>query len=390
MKEILSGKLLILGILLIAFISALLMQKKSFRYYPENLESLDQESMAQLLRLWRGEIDFPIKCSQYHIKSACNPFMWQCLGESSRPYIEYRNRKLYLASRNNRFFQTLARSQGDSVTEYGHVIWLKKSPDSHLIFPVILEDSCSDSYLPQRVFLSGSFDDLEQYSWDNHGKQYFIDIKPVANWEIYLWLKKIGNNALAKNFSDQKTWARTAIGLNIEQQKAYCHFRSKRLMQSHLFDAATFAPIHESSPRREDKGRWPWTRRRMLSELMQGFQLGEEELCQMIPSSECLEWDWHFGPHENSASWMGARATMGGVLEAMQVVWSSTPVLKVSSFLFPLRSPMNQAAVKADWSGLGSEMKTVGGRLSNGGSMNLSHFTQELPIGFRCFKERSE
>ncbi len=92
-----------------------------------------------------------------------------------------------------------------------------------------LDDNCHMAYLPQNLYSNGIKNSSESL-WDNINRNFYIDKYYVSNANIYEW-----NPTLVKEPNYKAN-----LSLSIKEKRKYCKSVGKSLLESHIFDAASF------------------------------------------------------------------------------------------------------------------------------------------------------
>lgn len=350
---------------------------------PEKLfTQVIEAARPKILKLWeQGDRFFPkegVKCDQeiLHDNSIgrsyyqCNPHFWQCYwqgGVKENPSIEIDlfgqtfevvARPVYdpvpVISPNNRYMETL---------RSGYKIEMEVRGIQGLSQPMLLAETCRDTYLPQRVYGYSKNDD--GMLWDNFGRNIFIDKFYVTNRQVNEW--RLLNKEDSKIISDRKVWAHPAL-LSPKEQEDYCAFFGKRVLEAKLFDAASMTPpdLKDSMPLKIPRPDTPW--QRDLSKSFLGmarinpdYQLTPLD-CQLAQVQGCHE--KYFST--DSATWMGFHFSLGYYPERLVNFVEPKLNLKKSSRFFAAGSEWHQLGYRSSWNG---------------------EQTTQLPVAFRCYEE---
>jgi hypothetical protein len=313
----------------------------------------------------------------------CNPHVWQCYWQSGivqNPTLEIDlfGQTFHIVAKatfepipafstNNRTYEMFKRSEPGLNVQYGYIIDVQIKEIPGLSQPMILTDSCRDTYLPQRIYAYGKVKDKRQegFIWDNFDRHLFIDKFYVSNRQINEW--RLLSNETAKVIADRKRWPEPAL-VNLKDQMAYCAFYGKRLLEAKLFDAATMSPadLKETMPEKVMRPQTPWQR-----DLSKSF-LG---MARINPDYQLTPLDCQLaqvqGCHErlfttDSATWMGFNFALGFYPESFQNFIDPKLNFKKSSRYFAPASTLHELGTYAEWNG---EQDT------------------ELPVAFRCYEE---
>ena len=349
----------------------------------------------QIQRLWEeGDKFFPKdgpRCADEiaHDKSIgrsyyqCQPHFWQCYwqqGTQELPAlkIDVFGQTYHVVARaafdaipeysnNHRYYRMFRENTGSLNLSYGYVVEMEVREIPGFSQPMILTDSCRDTYLPERIYGYGKVKDKreEGFIWDNFGRKIFLDKFYVTNQQVNEWRLLSGEKT--KIVTDRLKWPMPAL-LNLKEQKQYCGFFGKKLLEAKLFDAATMSPSDFKNPRPEKVMRpeTPWQRDLSKSFLGQSrinpdYQLTPLD-CQLAQVQGCN--DKFFST--DSATWMGFHYALGFYPESLVNHIEPDKNLKMSSkFLAP----------GSEWHELGHLSKWDGEQKEN------------LTVAFRCYEE---
>lgn len=350
--------------------------------------------MPEVLRLWEDggstlpkngpqcpdEIKFsPRVGSEYY---RCQPHLWQCywsggMRENSRSLeIEYFGRTYHLRaspafpaipafSEKPRYYSHTLDSRRIGLRD-GIKIRLEVAEFPGEAQTVFLPDTCRDTFLPERLYAYGPRTKGDGFVWDNFGRKIFIDRHYVSHQRVNAW--KILTNKSQEIVTDRELWPWPAE-LSLQDQRAYCAFYGKRLLEAKLFDAATMPPADLANPLPEVivRSQTPW--QRDLSKTFLGtarinddFQLTPLN-CQLAQVQGCPE--RIFTP--DSVSWMGVHYGLGFFPESLENTIQPSLNLKRSSRFFVAASKWHELGLRDKWDGELSEEKKF--------------------IAFRCYEE---
>jgi hypothetical protein len=366
---------------------------------PEKLfTQVIEAAKPQILKLWEEGDRFisksGTKCDEeiLHDNSVgrsyyqCNPHFWQCFwqnGIKSDPTItvDLFGQTFHVVARANfepisqisaapRFYQAFKRSEPGLQLEYGYVVELEVREIRGLSQPLLLSDTCRDTYLPQRIYGYGKVKDRrdEGFIWDNFDRHLFLDKFYVTNRQVNEW--KILKGGPTTIETDRSKWPKPAL-ITKKDQSNYCAFYGKRVLEAKLFDAATMSPSELKNPLPEKVSRpdTPWQRDISksflgMSRINPDYQLTPLD-CQLAQVQGCQE--KYFST--DSSTWMGLQFALGFYPEHLTNSIDPKMNLKMSSrFLAPA----------SNWHELGM----------------LSHWDGKqdpsLPVAFRCYEEVAE
>jgi hypothetical protein len=390
---VILGTLSVLGIILL-FIRPRPTALNKLRK-PESPEKLFTQIIEnagpQVLRLWEnGDRFFPkkgVRCDSeiVHDNSVgktyykCNPHFWQCFwqgGAKDHPSLEIDSF--------GQTFHLVAKPVADPVQEisefpryvkplrgpaigHGYLVELAVREIPGLSQTLILADTCRDTFLPERIYGYGKPKDKtdDGFVWDNFDRKLFIDKFYVTNRQVNEW-KLLRGKTTELNL-DRKSWPKPAL-LSKKDQKAYCAFFGKRLLEAKLFDAASMYPIDPKNPLPEKVLRpdTPWQRdisRSFLgvARINPDYQLTPLD-CQLAQVQGCLERYFTL----DSATWMGMHYSLGFYPESLENFIEPKSNLKLSSRFLPPSSPWHELGKLSSWKG---------------------EQDQDLPVAFRCYEE---
>jgi hypothetical protein len=367
---------------------------------PESPEELFTQviaaARADLLKLWEegdrfigklppacpNEIDFKDHVGRNYYQ--CQPHLWQCywqggVVENPSLKIDLFGQTYHVQARpvfdpikqysdKNRFYEMFKRKTPSVNLHYGYVIELGVREIPDLTQAMILSDTCRDVYLPERIYGYGQVRDKreEGFAWDNFGRKIFIDKFYVSNQQVNEWRLLTGETD--KMLLERKSWPAPAV-LNSKDQKSYCSFFGKRVLEAKLFDAATMPPsdLKNSMPDRVLRQQTPW--HRDLSKTFLGmarinpdYQLTPLD-CQLAQVQGC--------PFKlfttDSTSWIGINYPLGFYPESFVNIIGPDQDLKLSSRFFPPGSEWHELGVRTSWKD--------------------DDQAKNLPVAFRCYEE---
>ncbi len=392
------GTLSIVGTILLMLRSRpeIVSKKERIPFVPEKLFSqVIEAGMPSILRLWEeGDRYFPkgaLSCDDeiIHHKNVggsyyqCNPHFWQCFwqgGFSKYPSIEieFFGKKYHISAKASfdpilaysaqpRFYQLYKKNNFSLNLDYGYVVELqvKELPGKSQV--LILTDTCRDTYLPQRSYGYSKVADKRDngFIWDNFDRNIFIDKFYVTNRQVNEWKILTGRSDSIEK--DRTRWPHPAL-INLKDQRDYCAYYGKRLLEAKLFDAGTMTPadLKETLPMRVYRPETPW--QRDLSKTFLGiarinpdYQLTPLD-CQLAEVQGCNE--KYFST--DSATWMGIHFGLGFYPESLENFIEPKKNLKMSSRLFHPGSEWHELGVLSSW--------------KEGPPYNL-------PVAFRCYEE---
>jgi hypothetical protein len=351
-----------------------------------------------ILKLWeQGDLFFPkdgTQCSDeiQHEKNIgrsyyqCNPHFWQCFwmsGVKENPFlkVELYGQKFRLRAKNNfksipafskspRYYDLFKRESAGIDLNYGYIVEIEVQEIPGLTQTMILSDSCRDTFLPERIYGHLKEKDANDngFLWDNFNRNIFIDRFYVTNRQINEWRILTGHeDKVEKN---RKNWPKPSF-ISLSEQKSYCEFYGKRLLEAKLFDAASMSPSDLKNPLPEKIYRpdTPWQRDMNksflgMARINPDYQLTPLD-CQLAQVQGCAE--KYFTT--DSATWMGFHFSLGFFSESLNNFINPKNNIKLSSRFYSPASSWHELGLFSEWSGIQSE---------------------SLPVAFRCYEEVSQ
>jgi hypothetical protein len=288
-------------------------------------------------------------------EAGVSPFLTVSLGEKT-----YRI-KLKRSQPGNKFSQWITRSEWGQPDLPLAGLLIELEVEGLGSWPVILEDTCRDSYLPERIYSYGARAEKDsrplELEWDNFGRTIFIDKYLVSHADYELF---------SKIPADLKKLALPVTGLTAMEQEAYCASRGARRLEAHLWDAATMTPVDQSRPAPQFivKPWLPWTRDRkgtfVEEALLNPDWKPKRSDCRRAFVHEC-KGKFLYRPYDSdNVSWMGIFHVLGGEPEMFRNTFEPSLVLKLSSRDLPAMAREHQLGMR--------------GKL-------------ESRAGFRCYRE---
>jgi len=310
----------------------------------------------------------------------CQPHFWQCYwsgGVTNDPSlkVDLFGQSYHLTARasypviaeyskNYRHMKFTKRSQQGIEPIYGFEVDLAVAEIPGMSLRVLLQDTCRDSFLPERVY-PYAHQKESKLTWDNFGRKIFIDKFYVTNQKVNEWRVALGQTELIEK--DRLKWPKPAY-LNLEDQKKYCEFYGKKLMEAHLFDAASMTPIDldQPKPKMMTRPATPWQRDIQktflgLARINPDFQLTPLD-CQLAEVQGCSERHYF----TDSVSWMGMNYPLGYEQESLVNIFETKKNLKKSSRFFPAADEWHELGKRGYWDGVQDLLR---------------------PVAFRCYEE---
>lgn len=363
---------------------------------PEKLfTQVIEEAQPKILRLWeQGDRFFSksgVTCDKEILHDnnigrsyyQCNPHFWQCYWEGGvvkSPAIEIDlfGQTFHVVakahfdpiaefSQNFRFSKLFKKTSPGIPLQYGYIVDIAVQEIPGVTQSILLADSCRDIYLPERLYGYGKIKDKSSdgFIWDNFDRKIFVDKFYVSNRQVNEWRVLTGEGT--KVIADRKEWPKPAL-ISLKEQKNYCAFYGKRLMEAHLFDAATMSPIDTSNtmPEKILRPATPWQRdmnRSFLgmARINPDYQLTPLD-CQLAQVKDCAERFYT----TDSATWMGMNFALGFHSESLRNPIEPKKNLKLSSRQFPASSTVHELGILESWDG---------------------NQTEDRAVAFRCYEE---
>lgn len=360
---------------------------------PETPEELFTQVIAaatpEVLKLWEqgdrfigkegltcpDELHFDPKVGRSFYQ--CQPHFWQCYwqgGVKSDPTIKVelygetyhiKAKQSFEAigaySEKRRYYQLFNQNNEALNLQYGYIVELEVIELAGFSQPLILNDSCRDTFLPERIYGYGN-----GFTWDNFGRKIFIDRFYVSTQQVNEWY--LLTNQEHKIKKDRKLWGLPAW-LDLEEQKNYCAYFGKRLLEAKLFDAASMTPadLKNPMPERILKPKTPWHRDISktffgIARINPDYQLTPLD-CQLAQVEGCT----HRLYTTDSVSWMGMNYALGFYPESLVNEIEPDRNLKMSSRFFPASSEWHELGKRSHWDG--------------------TQAIDRNPVAFRCYEE---
>jgi hypothetical protein len=316
----------------------------------------------------------------------CQPHFWQCywsggvkketalkidlFGQTFHMRAKPSFRPISAYSTESRYYEILKGPHQGLNFHYGVLVELSLDEVPDMTWPVILTDTCRDAYLPERIYGYGKYDpkkDNQDFLWDNFDRKIFIDKFYVSNQQVNEW--RILTGALSQVVADRSQWAHPAV-LTSQEQKSYCAFWGKRVLEAKLFDAATMTPsdTKDPLPERVLRPQTPWQRDigktfLGMSRINPDYQLTPLD-CQLAQVKGCHE--KYFST--DSVTWMGINYALGFYPEVLINHLEPKKNLKLSSKFQNPDSEVHELGIRGNWNG---------------------EQNPKLPVAFRCYEEVS-
>ena len=348
--------------------------------------------MEDLVKLWQEGED---SLSRKHCPGRCGASFLQCLfkkrDQDKRPHLLVRKegREFGIFAKKQQgedYYRIITRenTEGVSIPSYAVFLELSVALNPDIVVPVLLEDSCNDVYLPQRIYSYGPLKNLgkEDFRWDNFSTHVYLDKRPVNFLQIADWIKfSRSQKEISKDITfpkEAKKFSLPASRLSKRQMENYCAFRGGQLLQAHYYDAATFYPgdVNDLKPIKNIRGPYPWANK------SKSFLVEDESYCHKVYSRECLKTSYE-DFQAQSVSWIGMFEILGGYPEALENKIEPKKNLKASSFLFPANSSWHVLGKRAYWNGIGFTDKDF--KWEEKGMEDTPEL-EDIQVSFRCMR----
>lgn len=365
---------------------------------------LPQSVIDELVRIWeQGDTDAllskgrlrcpqeitPVSAAQYEF-TRCNPHFFECALENLKFFPELNKalktervslkrsyQPLMFYSSKKRFTRFLFPNQLtiDQLPKKGLSIELFGKRGHS--WPIVFSDTCSMIKLPERRYPFYA-EDLSELSWDNQGREIYIDRFQVSYQDINEWVIAYEKDSRLLN-SKREQWMDPATHLKLSEMKSYCHSYGKKLLSSHLFDAIAFMPSDQrlAFPDYLYLSWSSWSRDQSGSVFRDDIS-PTQALCQKAFTKDCVDKFPFEAFNTNSASWADVYQVMGGEVEVVSNKFKLQKNLILSSRYYERSSPYHQLTRKGSWDGEGFDSKnfeTPGNIIPNG-------------VAFRCYLEK--
>jgi len=405
-------------ILVIIFVSIFWVQKNKmilpdkFIQEKKDIDTLIVASI-ELNKIWTTGV--VTKFDSYDSDKECNPhFMehyFEYLDSKKFPHLKVmidgveriiNLQKIYSRAGNNtrekQYYKILDRLRWNIVDIENYAIMVTLKVNDYQM-EIVLEDSCHEIYLPRRIYAKGPKGDdyRKDKLWNNFSENIFVDRYLVTNQDILDWQE----NSLNQDKSilgkvDRNNLSRPSTNLTFVERELFCKSRGKILMDSDVFDAASFHPDNYENPRPAIviRSPYPWSRKTKNTFLykMQNGPKEEDldklkgEYCKKVYAKECLSLLDESYVLLTSVTWIGMFNALGGYMESVKNVDNHKLNLKLSSFYFPMHSNVHQIGIRGSWNGEGFTFR----------DFDFSDYEKELldeksvffKVGFRCMRNK--
>lgn len=310
----------------------------------------------------------------------CHPGYFKCLID--KDLIDFRMKKKKVSLKISSSYKSIQRP-----THIEYLFPLKVNGLYDL--KLRLKDSCREVFLPQRYypFLANQRD--VTIEWDNFNKKIFVDRNLSRVWEVRQWATKVKNNIVLKKLKELPA-SDIAINLEIVEMQKYCSYQGKHILSAKVFDAMSLHPEDISSPEVKlfRAPYFPWSRKNTKTNIFkiqkkQDITLTEkqsENLCKRVYAKNCTSVPFQ-SYSSLSSTWMGARETLGGVMEYVTNTVHPKENIVLSSKYYPWSSHVHRVGIRGYWDGEGRSMNNF-----DFGKYPIQVFPNSLDIGFRCMR----
>lgn len=347
--------------------------------------------MPKLLERWHEGEEVPSRCPELPVSPHAAPGFYQCNPHAIECWA--RSGGHVPVTLDGKTFKLKLRPAFPEVREFAdgkrHGRWVTRAslknpvaPWSGLLVDVeveglsghwrmVLDDTCRGVELPQRRYSYGArperHERLHEMDWDNDGRHLVIDRYLVSIADVNNWLALTPQAGL-KLDPEKQRWPLPATQLTDEQRVAFCASQGKRVLEAHLWDAATMQPsrLERPFPNFVVKSWLPWTRDRRGS-FFETAALATDwkprpEDCALAYVKECED-AYSYQPHgTDNVSWIGLYHVLGGTPEEFRNPVEPGLKVKSSSRFLAAADPGHQ---------LGRREEKQSGALT----------------GFRCYRE---
>jgi hypothetical protein len=338
-------------------------EQLNYRWKNGDLDQRYKENLFQCPEIPNGLVfsDQYLQCNSDYL----NCYLQGSTGDKNQLVIEIDGKTYHSEAQkyeNKKFVKIINKklNNGELAPYYGLEVKLKIKEIKNSEMTFLLEDSCSMNFLPKRIYAAGTVKN-DADLWDNFTQNYFLDKNYVSKRDIDEWLRLSGKNP--KYVAAQ--WHEPALNLSVEEQKNFCLSRGKKLMLSHLLDAASFTPFEIFKPQEiPRRSIYPW-----------GDRINKEN-----------------NPKNNTISWMGINHIWGEELESTVNYFHPWLNLKVNSKHFAQAHVLQHLGRRVHWDG--EDFFHLNFHFSS--SINYRPPIKDIPldaelgVAFRCYMERGD
>ncbi len=194
-------------------------------------------------------------------------------------------------------------------------------------FTIKLFNNCHRIKLPQNIYSSGPVK-TNELIWDNYNQKIWID-------RFYRTMTETSGKEVP------------LLQLTISDRIKYCQERGGQLLESHVFDAASFYPSKTTPRGTSYKFRYPWGREDI------DFSQVDKVLCEKLQAKECLSAQLirELSRVPTGVSWSGIFYAIGSYPESFRNIINPMRNLKVSSRFQSFTSEWHENGLRAYWNG---------------------------------------
>jgi hypothetical protein len=248
---------------------------------------------------------------------------------------------------------------------------------------LLMERNCHEKKLPEKIYKVSL---KNNWLWDNFGREIMLDKYLANQMQVSQWSKHTNIDLSHVDLSQPD---KTALGLNLREQRRFCEFRGGRVIDLPTYEAMIFYPTswEDTSLKTIQLFPYPWGRNQRINPL-KNLNTPDQSDCSLLFSKNCKN-RYEYNPWEsNNISWMGTYQILGGPLEVIENPFGKT-LIKLSSYYFPHASYNHKNGEYAYWNGkqfkqLEVTPLRISGRMNARDQLNGQ---QMLDIGFRCIRE---
>jgi hypothetical protein len=248
---------------------------------------------------------------------------------------------------------------------------------------LLLERNCHEKKLPEKIYKVTIKPD---WYWDNFGREIMLDKFLTNQMLVGQWSK---HNQINLSHIDLSQPDKTAVGLNLWEQRQFCEFRGGRIIDLLTYEAMIFYPTSWDDPTLKSIKfyPYPWGRSARVNPFKNSTQPDPSD-CSLLFSKNCKTRFNYNSWESNNISWMGTYQILGGPLETVENPFGKTMV-KLSSYYFHHNSDHQKNGEYAYWNGrqfkqLELTPLKLSGRVNQADRIESQ---QMLDIGFRCIRE---
>ena len=323
--------------------------------------------------------------------SKCNPYYIDCFfntkleGLKNKFFVNFEGKDHRVQANpifgNKKYYKIITQALFPlkKVPHYSIQVNLTLASSRDLSIDVLLEDRCHMVYLPRRRYIYREHSDQksEEHIWDNFDRNIYVDQKLVSYQDIAQWLES-GVDEKISIPSDPYQWPLPASNLSIDQMEKYCKFLGKKVIDTLVYDAATFYPLNIKQSNYRDRyfPPYPWSKNKPRGK--------KKHTCDDILSLECSRKQDTIqnSPHQRT-SWMGLKDILGGHPEYIKNTIYPQYNLKTSSFYLSNKSYWHQLGYRSSW----SKDSFMSDNFTFKGEQVFKNIHDNIRVGFRCILE---